>query len=912
MKVHLYIKHLLTFLVLYGCSWSIQAQISGIAYQDFNTTGIQDQNEKGIKGIIVKAYNRKGESIASSTTDSLGKYSLNVPAGKRVRIEFTNLPDGYVSTPLSFDNFGLTQFVVSPLPKNDLPLYDPDRYDDGFPRAVIASYTLGSQKNVYSDTASAISIVDTKKFAYRYKYATAAQVGSIWGLAYDKTRTKLYASAFAKRHVGYGPRGPEGLYVIDFSSGDVTPLCDKEKFSINAGLNQHTKLSTPYKADGITFELNHDTLFFDQVGKVSYGGLDVSEDGNSLYVMNLFDRALYKINLPRNGVLVQTKDLTRIDLPKIDCTTGEARPFAVKYKNGKVYVGIVCDASISQKVSDLKAYVYVMDVNTQQFTQVFSMTLDYVKGLPEVGYNSRRGWYPWTKDFNAGIVPESFDFWAIYPQPILSDIEFDNEGSMILGFMDRFGHQGGTGQPRPDNKARIITESAGDIIRVALVNGKYEVENNAKAGNITTKGANNKQGPGGGEYYYEDHFRPSKSGNPISEEAAAGGLAIIPGTGELLASHREPYFDIPWYIVHGLRVFSNQTGAFQRGYNVPSVGFTKSGGVGDIEFVSSGAVTEISQRLWSDCDEDGIQDADEPGLADMEVEIYKDGKQYSVTQTNAKGELIWNEDSLPNGSLEIGVDYEIRVPLNQVKFKNLQVTKTKIGTNPELDNDATAVDGYAVVKARLSVAGKNENTLDIGFKCFDKPTATATLECTGTSDAREAVLTVKGFKTTDKFDSNIGGTYEGDLDYNSAKAIPVKGDILKESINLYKATEFTIRLFNRYCFADYTFKTADNKQCFQQILSVEKEEELPDDIFLLFPNPASTTVQVQYKSQSGLSELPFQLIDNQGKVYQKKDVRKSNDVYITTFDLKELSPAAYYISVQDAGKRYSKKLVRVE
>ncbi|MFN8000789.1 MAG: hypothetical protein U0X75_07215 [Acidobacteriota bacterium] len=47
--------------------------------------------------------------------------------------------------------------------------------------------------------------------------ATARQVGSVWGVAYNKFTKKVFTSAMLRRHVGLGPQGLGGMYVTDMT-----------------------------------------------------------------------------------------------------------------------------------------------------------------------------------------------------------------------------------------------------------------------------------------------------------------------------------------------------------------------------------------------------------------------------------------------------------------------------------------------------------------------------------------------------------------------------------------------------------------------------------------------------------------------------------------------------------------------
>ena len=65
---------------------------------------------------------------------------------------------------------------------------------------------------------------------------------------------------------------------------------------------------------------------------------------------------------PTNGSNISASLVTEYALTFPDaCTTGEMRPFGLKYHQGKGYLGVVCDASLSLDSLDLMAYVYSFD-----------------------------------------------------------------------------------------------------------------------------------------------------------------------------------------------------------------------------------------------------------------------------------------------------------------------------------------------------------------------------------------------------------------------------------------------------------------------------------------------------------------------------------------------------------------------
>ena len=106
---------------------------------------------------------------------------------------------------------------------------------------------------------------------------------------------------------------------------------------------------------------------WDKLGENGWGDIDISDDNKTLYAMNLYERALYAINVTTGNVISKHK------IPGIaggsawtpaTCTnnrTLDLKPFALKYRRGLVYVGMTCTAESTQNANDLRVYVYTFD-----------------------------------------------------------------------------------------------------------------------------------------------------------------------------------------------------------------------------------------------------------------------------------------------------------------------------------------------------------------------------------------------------------------------------------------------------------------------------------------------------------------------------------------------------------------------
>ncbi|MDP5140987.1 MAG: hypothetical protein NWP83_11030, partial [Spirosomaceae bacterium] len=530
-------------------------------------------------------------------------------------------------------------------------------------------------------------------------YANTRQIGSTWGVAFSKQAQKVFTSAVLKRHTGLGPLGSGGIYMIDPTIQlpdltGVTNFLDFDAIGIPTrgtgtyvGETSPTSLVAFSDIIGTNTERNlgantntgeRDAQAVAQVARVSFGDLDISDDGQYLYVMNLYDRRLYQIDLtdPLNPIAPTAANMaTKIKSWAIPepCTagTGVARPWSIDFYRGEPYIGVVCDASVTEVSSDLSFTVYSLDVTSGTFSSKFTSSLDFPRGISN-GFNangaSRTGWFGWTDDWST--ITDNID--ASWPQPILSDLEFDTDGSLIMGFLDRTGLQGGWNNFGPvagDNTLyRAII--GGDLLRAYKRSSdcEWELESAGKEGpsspKAATGGATNGEGPGGGEFYYEEFF------NTQHRETALGGVGILFGSGEVISTIMDPF----QYDSFGLGWFDNTTGQKDTGFEifvtgnsgqVPSSGtFSKGLSLGDVEVEEELPPIEIGNRVWKDTDLDGVQDGDEAGIDNVEIELYEGtaatGSPVATATTANGGQWYFNNTNV-TGGLKPNTDYVVKL-----------------------------------------------------------------------------------------------------------------------------------------------------------------------------------------------------------------------------------------------------------
>ena len=214
------------------------AQVSGYVFRDYNANGTLDSNEKGVLRAVVNAYTAGGQLVGTDTVKaSSGAYSLPGLTGAH-RIEFVNLVDVW-DAPAGPQTRSSVQFVTAPASGLNLGLSTPKDFAPGKVDVLTICYRAGVHTDFSNDPAivtfSYFGAGDNNRNAYSTQYDSPmdhaltvpiAKVGSLWGLAYDRLSAKVYASAFMKRHAGYGPHGTGAIYQTDTVGVNASLVAD--------------------------------------------------------------------------------------------------------------------------------------------------------------------------------------------------------------------------------------------------------------------------------------------------------------------------------------------------------------------------------------------------------------------------------------------------------------------------------------------------------------------------------------------------------------------------------------------------------------------------------------------------------------------------------------------------------------
>jgi hypothetical protein len=766
--------------------------IGGRIYRDVDHNGVFDNSiDQPVEAVLVSIYSPTG-LVGTTTSSADGDYLFESAAmtnGTEYRVEFTDFPSFLEPGAVGNLNNTSVQFVSPSVCDISLGLVDPYEYIGPDPDVVLPCFIMGDNTGTTGDALVSFPF-DATPGTTKNLEAQGGAIGTTYGVAYSQQSEQLFVSAYYRRFTGFPQAGKTGsIYLVtnptDGAYSGTEFLDLNALFGSNvAGNDVHD--FTPANTEAPDIVDFYDNASFNATGRTSFGDMEITPDGSMLWVVNLNDRSLYGIPLgsdpknpvaPTNAGQIQVIDIigNLTGVPS-GVTTDELIPFALKYYQGSLYIGVVANGQTSPANaydnSDMYGLIYRYDGST--FTKVLEFPLNYDRGngiyanfayspQPADVNNDTYGlnWNPW---LNANALPApmgvpaltGIEFWDQgHPQPVFTDIEFDAAGNMIIGIRDRFGDQQGyqtlnvggsittdeQGNP-PMNPSMFqqsgghnFNSSFGDML-LATPNGSGWSVNIADFTDSTYDGPSGTTGvcPPGESFFGDDCYNGTDL--TVHEEIFMGGLALDTRTNTVLSTCIDP---IQNPFSNGIIRYNTTSGNRQSGFEVfetstgGSGGFGKSAGLGDLEIVSSPAPIELGNRLWEDEDLDGIQDPGEPGINGVLVELFLEtspGNFTKVAETTTgtsgnqgDGAYLFSMSGAAgqtwvNGATAVEPlsNYQIRISLANVQAANSNITDfSQSNQNSDTSNDAATDLNDADQIVNAGVASISYTTEDGGF-----------------------------------------------------------------------------------------------------------------------------------------------------------------------------------------------------
>ena len=687
-----------------------------------------EHSGQGLSGIHISLEKCDNSGSKFSTvTDSDGNYSFNNISDQEIYQIVFDINTESNLFPASVPNNRLVRTISGPSCDVDLSLTKENslNQDDSDIDIFVSCYVHGVPDAGSRDDTEALLTVPYNGQGYPSAIANASEVGSLWGIAWDEKSQTLYSSTVLRRHSGFGPLGVAGLYT--YKPGEkVKQWID---LSFDGALNFGDLVNNdPRGLSKVAREPAEDELAWYRVGKIGIGDIDLSDDGKFLFVTNLANQSLIKLEIDSDdnpNTKPQLSDITEINIPNPCGTTGVGRPWGLHVRGDKVFVGVTCDASLSDNSSDLRAFVYSFDIATNSFEEaVLDFPLTYPKGSQAVHVNTFDecgAWRPWNDDYTTWC---EYNGYYASPQPILSDIDFTSDGSMILGFIDRSAYMLGADDLLPDGSGyEAAIASAGDILMANKIGDQFFLENRGISKDKIGQSQDNFEGPGGGEFFEDSYFLPN--GDLIHSELAFGAVAVHEGLNEMIytAVDPEPYSDINF--AGGIRWHSTEDGSYKRatilyrGTVRPFVG--KSAGLGDLELATIHRPTiEIGDYVFLDQNRNGLQDPCDTPIVGIKVCLNDaDGNSIATTTTDEEGHYNFTSKDIP--SLSVGEKYILSFACDEkinedgyFESQHGNLTLTTNESNGHLNSDAILENGQYSICFEI-LEEQNDYSYDVGF-----------------------------------------------------------------------------------------------------------------------------------------------------------------------------------------------------
>ena len=663
------------------------------------------RDEWGFAGVTVTLYGPGSTLLGSTTTDSQGAWSLahGQAAGTPLLVEFSGWPAWMDSGPKGLDNETSVQRLTVTGTAGDcatnFTVANPADHCSDDPRLAFACFvgeegSAGGNPNFTQDALVDIAWTAGDPWVFKERgllvpptspggmtwgshqndeefwpstplknsIASVSQVGTIYGVAHDSKRDVVYSSSYFRRNAPVGTYGLGAIFKdsslwLDVADAlgiavDFPPVCD---------------------VDGDGFA---DDRCVNDVGFVGLGDLEISDDNDTLFTVNLRTQEVLAIPILSDGN-PDIANIKRFQAPEpAQCGTdnpgGFSRtrnPFALGYHEERLYVGVTCTDNIDSprgnpllsSTAGPHGFIFSFDPQNPPATPGYNLEVstdltyskhgwawqwrDFGGSINWFSAGSYEGWQQGVNPDNWGNQTFFYDsdlngFPDEYPlcsnisratgdayQPWVTDIEFDvrpdGTDDIIMGVRNRVA----------DLHSNNSCTNAGGMIRFC--------ETGAGAGSWTREtfgtgvcgtGTNQLQpGTGVGETRNISPFGADAPmffyDNGAEGRFPTGSLAGVPGFVELAVPgtdniNRNQHSGISW--------LSLDDGAHERastlvGFTTTFAEFGKANNWGDIEAICPAPDLEVGNYIWFDTGTaNGLQDPDENPASGVTVQLYLD------------------------------------------------------------------------------------------------------------------------------------------------------------------------------------------------------------------------------------------------------------------------------------------------
>ncbi|MBT2844479.1 SdrD B-like domain-containing protein, partial [Staphylococcus coagulans] len=670
-------------------------------WEDTNKNGIQDKDEKGVQGVLINVFNSKNQLVDTVTTNEKGEYSVpNLPNGD-YKVEFKNIPAGYVVSPteqgndISVDSNGLSSVITIKDQDNltaDLGIYQP-------------TFKVGDK--VWEDTNKDGIQGESESGISGVKVTLKDKDGKV-----VETKTTDEKGNYLFENVA------KGDYTIEFETPEgykptVTGKGDADKDS------NGTSAKVTVDKDDLTI----DSGFY----KPTYSlGDKVWEDRNKNGIQDEDEKGI-------KGVKVTLKDSTGEELDTTvtndkgeyefkDLPNGE---YQVDFETPEGYVPTVANTEDDTKDSDgpLNAKGVIKDEDNLTVDQGFYKKEEPPVQKPATYKVGDKVWHDTNKDGIQNVNEPGISGVTVtlkQPDGTLITTKTDKDGNYIfkdlpngkyeISFETPEGYEATTEKAgddrRLDSDGKTVTVEVNNADDLTIDSGFYKKEEPPVQKPATYKV---------GDKVWHD---TNKDGIQNVNEPGISGVTVTlkQPDGTLISTKTDK---------EGNYIFKDlPNGKYEISFETPEGYEATTANIGDDALDSDGTKVEVEvnnaddltidsgfykpvveppktdatykvgDKVWHDTNKDGIQNVNEPGISGVTVTLKQPDGTLITTKTDKDGNYIFTD--LPNGKYEISFETP----------EGYEATTANVGDDA-LDSDGTKVE--------VEVNNADDLTIDSGF-----------------------------------------------------------------------------------------------------------------------------------------------------------------------------------------------------
>jgi hypothetical protein len=359
----------------------------------------------------------------------------------------------------------------------------------------------------------------------------------------------------------------------------------------------------------------------------------------------------------------------------------------------------------------------------------------------------------------------------------------------------------------------------------------------------------------------------------------------------------------------------------------------KAASLGDIELLLDVAKVEIGNRVWADLNTNGIQGANEPGIAGVVVLLRSPGvdnacntgdDQTWTVVTDANGnyyfdETIVNDNRKPSSWIGIsssqsgilpGFEYRLEISLAQAALTDFYLT---IVNAPGDEINSKGVKSGSTIYHVINPGGpaatgskfENDYNIDIGFTNIPLPL------------------------TLVSFNARLVNNDQVDLKWTTVSELNVSHFVVEKSTEgrIFAEAGIVLARGNTTDVTNYNFVDKINASqaglIYYRLRSVDIDENYKyseiriirigtqtekDILIIAYPNPVTNELRVTIPTNWQNKKVTYELFNANGQASQKSETASSNQT--ETLNVSSLAPGFYIVRVTCNGETAQQKIIK--